>query len=219
MTIRLYAGYEEREALGFQVFTHSVIQNTSELVSITPLAEFGLPRGTNAFTFSRFLVPWLCHFEGMGIFADASDMLLLGDLSELAALYDPRYAVQVVKHPNYKTRHKIKYRGTALETINVDYDRKNWASLMLVNAGHPVWAGIAPNTLAGMKLIDLLQFKHIPDDLIGQLPGEWNRLVDEGQPVEGAKLCHWSSGIPGFSEYHQAPGAELWHAVRRRAMG
>lgn len=214
--IHLFAGYERREALGFQVFVESVIERSSRLVSIVPLAEMGLPRGTNAFTVSRFLVPSLMGFKGHAIFADASDMLMLADIAELDALFDPSKAVQVVAHKDYKTRHHVKYRGTDLETVNCDYARKNWASLMLVNCEHEAWQGMTLESIQSRKTLDLLQLRHIRDEDIGSLPGCWNRLVDEGQPVEGAKLMHWTAGIPGFSEYRDAPGAVHWHATRAR---
>ena len=91
--IRLFAGYETREAVGFHVFAHSVIERASKPIVITPLSAMSMPQGSNAFTLSRFLVPWLCGFKGHAIFADASDMLCLADIAELDALFDPNYAV------------------------------------------------------------------------------------------------------------------------------
>ncbi|UHQ21891.1 hypothetical protein LVB77_14575 [Lysobacter sp. 5GHs7-4] len=212
--IHLFCGYEAREALGFHAFVASVLSQASQPVSIVPLAEMGLPRGSNAFTLSRFLVPFLTGYRGHAIFADASDMLVTADIAELDALFDPRFAVQVVQHPNYRTRHQIKYRGTALETINTEYARKNWASVMLINCEHPAWSGITPDSLAGAKVLDLLQLVHC-DGAVGALPDCWNRLVDEGHPVEGAKLMHWTAGIPGFPAYQDAPGAEQWFSAMR----
>lgn len=217
--IHLFCGYEAREAIGFHVFVHSVIEHASGPVSIIPLPGMGQFEGSNAFTCSRFLVPYLMGFRGRAIFADASDMLVTADVSGLAGLFDDSFAVQVVKHPTYRTRHPIKYRGTALETVNTEYPRKNWASLMLLNCGHPAWAGMTPAKVAETSVIDLLEFRALDDSLIGEIPGEWNRLVDEGHPIEGAKLLHWTAGIPGFAEYRDAPGAELWHAQRKRMEG
>lgn len=217
--IHLFAGYESREAIGFHVFVESVLHLASEPVSIIPMSNMSMPQGTNAFTVSRFLVPYLMGFRGRAIFADASDMLMLADVAELDSLFDPAFAVQVVKHPNYHTRHKIKYRGTALETINTDYPRKNWASLMLVNCGHPAWAGMTPSELVDRPALDLLQLRNVPDEQIGALPDCWNRLVDEGHPTEGAKLMHWTAGIPGFEAYRDAPGSEAWHAARKAMEG
>lgn len=212
--LTIFCGYEVAEAQGFHVFVQSVIARASAPVAIIPLAAMGLPTGSNSFTLSRFLIPHLCGFEGRAIFVDASDMLMVGDVAELDELFDPACAVQVVKHPDYQTRHPVKYRGTAMECANRDYPRKNWASVMLVNCAHPGWEGMTPERIAEAHPLELLQFQFLPDDAIGALPPEWNRLVDEGHPVEGAKLLHWTAGIPGFIEYMHAPGASLWRAER-----
>lgn len=213
MGLHLFCGYDKRESIGFHVFVSSVLERASVPVAIHVLDSKGLPEGSNSFTFSRFLVPWLLSFEGHAIFADASDMLMLADIAELDALFDPNFAVQVVQH-NYKTRHPIKYRGTDMQCPNRDYPRKNWASLMLVNAEHPAWAGVTPDSIRASKGLDQLQFKSFSPDEIGALPDEWNRIVDEGHPVEGAKVCHWTAGIPAFKAYADAPGAALWFAQR-----
>lgn len=214
--INLFCGYDKREADGFAVFTHSVIQHASQPVSIVPLAGMGMAAGSNVFTLSRFMVPWLMSYQGHAIFCDASDMLMLGDVSELDALFDDRYAVQVVQHANYKTKHRTKYRGTDMECPNTDYARKNWASVMLMNCQHPAWQPLE-DKLYDMAPLALLQLGFLEDEEIGPLPDKWNRLVDEGHYLAGASLIHWTAGMPGFPEYANAPGAELWHATRKEA--
>lgn len=227
--IRLFCGFDQREAIGYHVFVASVIERATAPVAFMPLNSRGLPQGSNEFTFSRFLVPWLCGFEGHAIFADAADMVALGDIAELDALFDPAFAVQVVKHPDYKTRHPIKYLGTTMQCPNRDYARKNWASVMLFNCAHPYWRTLDPQTLNSVAGLSLLQFGglRLDDDSkrgltreVGELPNEWNRIVDEGQPVEGAKLLHWTAGIPGMSAYTGSPGAAHWfeaHALMAEA--
>lgn len=203
--INLFCGFDARESVGFNVFMHSVITRASQPVAIYPLSSMGLPEGSNAFTLSRFLVAQLMGFKGHAIFADASDMLMIGDVAELDALFDPRYAVQVVKHPNYKTRHKIKYRGTSMECPNTNYDRKNWASLQIVNAEHPSWQSEGP-----ISILDALQLRFLADEDIGELPDAWNRIVDEGQPLDGAKLIHFTAATPNLAGFIECPGAQLW---------
>jgi hypothetical protein len=211
--IRLFCGFDAREAIGWQVFASSVLRHTRNIVQMTPLASAGVREGSNAFTNSRFLVPHFCGFEGMAIFADASDMLLLADLSELAYHFNPKYALQVVRH-SYKTRHPIKYRGTDMQCPNRDYPRKNWASLFVANCAHPAWRSMTPGTMRDMLTAGAnpLTLSWLSDELIGSLPPEWNVLADEGQPIEGAKLLHWTAGIPCIREYRDSPGADLWRA-------
>lgn len=201
--IRLFTGYDEREAVGWHVFTSSVIRQCSEPIFFTPIQDKGLTDGSNAFTYARYKVAEMCGFEGWAVFADACDMLCIGDFAELWALRDERYAVQVVKHA-YKTRNPIKYLGTTMQCPNVDYPRKNWSSLMLINCAAPEWKLCE----AGMKVHVFTGFK---DERIGELPSEWNCLVDEGQDSTDAKILHWTAGIPGFGLYHGAHRAADWH--------
>lgn len=213
--INLFCGYDAAEAVGFHVFAQSVIARASVPVRIVPLAQMGLRCGSNSFTLSRFLVPQLMNYSGHAIFADASDMLMLGDVADLEELFDPNCAVQVVKHPAYQTQHPRKYVGTKLECANRDYERKNWASLMLVNCQHMAWRAVHRDSLKRSAILDMLQLRFCRDEEIGELPPLWNVLADEGQPIWGAKLLHWTAGIPGFPHYRNAPGAEHWHAERR----
>lgn len=198
------------------VFTASVLEHASVPVSIAPIRDgaFHGVKGSNAFTYSRFAAPYLVGFSGRAVFMDGSDMLVTRDIKELDDLFDPRFAVQVVKHPKYSTQHRQKYMGTSMQCPNRDYERKNWASVMLINADHPAWG-----KLQGMLVtVEMLQLRFIEDELIGELPAEWNRLVDEGQGTEGAAVLHWTAGIPAFPHYKNAPGAALWHAAREQML-
>lgn len=208
--IRIFAGYDKRESAGHHTFCASVIERASQPVSITPLASMGLPQGSNTFTLSRFLVPWLCGFKGHAIFADASDMLCLADIAELDGMFDDGYAVQVVKHPEYESQHQRKYIGTDMECAQTNYPRKNWASLCVFNNEHPAWAGMTPDEVRQFSAMDLLQFEYVADQHIGALPAEWNVLIDEGQDRTGAKLLHWTAGIPKFKHYQNARASREW---------
>jgi hypothetical protein len=210
--IDIFCGYDKREAVGFHTFCASVVERASKTVSIHPLAGMGLPEGSNSFTLSRFLVPYLMGFKGRAIFVDACDMLMLGDVVELDALFDRRFAVQVVKHPDYESEHARKYVGTEMECEQSNYTRKNWASVMLINCEHSAWFAMTPKMLALADPIDLLQFKHFEDKEIGALPSEWNVLIDEGQDRAGAKLLHWTAGLPTFKHYRNARASKDWFA-------
>lgn len=210
--INLFCGHDEREAVGWHVFAHSVIKHASKPVSIHPLTSLGLPEGSNNFTISRFLVPYLMGFCGRAIFADACDMLMLSDVAELDALFDPKYAVQAVKHGDYTSQHERKYIGTEMECDQSNYPRKNWASLMLINCAHSAWFAMTPKMLSMADPIDLLQFKFFEDKEIGALPPEWNVLIDEGHERQGAKVLHWTAGLPTFKHYRNARASKDWFA-------
>lgn len=208
--LTIFCGFDSREEVGTHIFVSSVLNRATIPVAFVPLNNQTARQGTNQFTTSRFLAPYLMGYKGKAVFADAADMVCLSDVKELyELLMGLDAAVGVVKH-YYKTKNYVKYVGTPMETINTDYERKNWASLMLINCEHPAWKTITPESIATWKMIDLLQFKFLADCEIDVIPNEWNRLVDEDQPVGGAKILHWTAGIPGFKHYENAPGADLW---------
>src|SRR5689334_17602665 len=114
-TIPLYIGFDPREAAAYHVFCQSVIERASVPVSFHPLHKpmlqnfDGQRDGSNAFIYSRFLIPHLQSYKGWSIFADG-DMTCLDDIANLWALREENFfnkAVCVVKH-DYKTKHKRK---------------------------------------------------------------------------------------------------------------
>jgi hypothetical protein len=220
--LKLYAGFDEREEAGYHAFTSSVVRNSSIPVSITPLSEKSLSKfydagqrdGTNAFTYSRFLIPYLEDFEGWAVFADGCDMVCREDLAELEKIRDPWKAVQFVHH-DYKTKHSRKYIGEAMEADNGDYPRKNCSSLMIINCSHYAWRDLTPEQVAKLPGSYLHRFQFIPERYIGKLPVEWNWLVDEYGENEDAKLLHWTAGIPAFEHYKDAPMAAEWFKYAR----
>jgi hypothetical protein len=216
--LHIFTGYDAREAVGWHVFTQSVMELCSAPVVFHPLQRRhnGAPQGTNDFTYSRFLIPYLMSWRGTAMFVDGCDMLCQADIAQLEALRNPYMAVQVVKH-DYETQHPIKYVGTPMEAGNGDYPRKNWASVMLINCYHMAWRAVTPQTVWKMRPLDLLQLRFIGDDRIGELPLEWNWLADEYGPNDQAKLLHWTAGIPAFPHYRDAPNADAWRAAHQQA--
>lgn len=209
--MRIFAGYDAREIDGWHVFQQSMIERCKEPMSLTAL--HGEQRdGTNDFTYSRFLVPWLCDFSGYALWVDGSDMLLMDDPAELLKCTKEQYgnAAWVVKH-DYKTKHPRKYLGTSMEAENRDYPRKNWSSVILWDCGHYMNRCLTPHFIADQVGAFLHRFGWLPDQRIGELPIEWNWLADEYGSNEQAKLLHWTAGMPGFTNYAAAPMAEEWH--------
>jgi hypothetical protein len=223
--IQLFAGFDEREEVGYHAFCSSVIERATVPVSITPLSLPMVSRvygaghrdGSNGFIYLRFLIPYLMGFEGFAIFCDGADMVMQADIAELASLYDPFKAVQVVKH-DYKTKHPRKYLGTQMEADNGDWPRKNWSSVMLINCGHYAWRDMTPEKVAGLPGSYLHRFSFINDEgRIGELPKEWNWLADEYGRNDDAKLLHWTCGIPAFKAHKDAPMADRWFKANARA--
>lgn len=212
--IRLYCGFDPREAIGFHTFVQSVIENTKSHPAIISLSG-DQQDGSNAFTYARFRIPELCGWAGWAIFVDASDMLMRADISELWEMRDQKKAVQVVKH-DYQTKHQRKYVGTELETDNKDYPRKNWSSVMLINCGHKAHSDHR-DLLRGHDGPMLHRLSWLDDELIGELPAGWNHLVGEYQRNPKAKLAHFTLGIPCFDSYMECEFAEEWRDAAAKA--
>ncbi len=212
--IRVFIGFDGREDVAFSVLAHSIHRNASQPVSIAPVMLSQLagvyrrevnPLQSTQFSFSRFLTPWLCGYEGWAVFMDC-DMLVLDDIARLWALRDERYAVQVVKHVHVP-KEEVKFLGA----VQTKYEKKNWSSVMLMNCAK--CTALTPeyvNTATGLQLH---QFKWLDDDsLIGELPSRWNHLVGYDPPRKDASLVHYTIGGPYFEEYAQCEYArEWWH--------
>ncbi len=209
--LRLFLGYDQREAVGFHVCVESIIQRTKFPVSITPI--YGSQRdGTNKFTYARFLVPKLCNYEGLALFIDGSDMLVLSDLSNLFKCIDLTKAVSVVKQV-YQTKHPRKYLGTLMEAPNQDYPRKNWSSVMLFNCSHPANRKLTEDYVRDNSGPHLHRLGWLSDELIGELPKSWNVLI--GEDDEGfCNLAHYTLGIPAFENYKDSKYSEEWFGVK-----
>jgi lipopolysaccharide biosynthesis glycosyltransferase len=212
--LTLYVGYDQREACVYHTFCQSVIEHASGPVQFIPLHKpmldnfDGQQDGTNAFIYSRYLVPHLQNYKGFALFCDG-DMHVNADIYELYNLREPQYAVQVVKH-DYKTRQHRKYIGSPIENDNIDYDRKNWSSVMLFNCEHPSNRYLTPENVAEAGGLFLHRFKWLNDEQIGDLPAEWNHLV--GEYIDGpAKLYHHTLGSPGFAHYAECYSSQDWN--------
>lgn len=205
--LRVFTGYDPREAIGWHAFMSSVLKHCGPEVSVSALSG-NQADGTNAFTYERFRVPEYCGWGGVALFVDGCDMLLKEDLMQLAKHFDPRFAIQVVKH-DYKTKHPRKYIGTEMEAVNHDYPRKNQSSVMLWNCAHKAHFQ-AREKMRGTDGKFLHRFSWLKDEEIGELPGEWNHLVGEQEPNPNAKLVHFTLGIPYFPHYAGCEFAAEW---------
>lgn len=211
-------GFDPRETIAYHVLQQSIIDRTSAPVAIIPLASWmlrdfdGQKDGTNAFVYSRFLVPELMDYQGWAIYLD-SDMLLRDDLVKLWDLRDESRAVQIVPH-DYSTRHRKKLIGTPMETPNADYPRKNQSSMILWNCGHPMNRILTAEYVSEAPGSVLHRFQWLPDELIGHLPMAWNHLVSEQPYSDDAKIVHWTLGSPCFSHYRKSDYSAEWHKTR-----
>lgn len=193
--LRVFIGYDHRQAISYNVAQFSIISQSSKPVAITPLVLPQLPlqrQGLTPFTYSRFLVPYLCNYEGWALFMD-SDMLLNADIAELFALADDKYAVMVAK----------------------ELERFEWASVMLFNCAKCKM--LTPEFVQSDAKIMSLEW--LKDEEIGALPKEWNHLVGYDAPKPNPKLIHYTQGIPAFLETKSSEHADKWSTVQKAMNG
>ena len=220
--LKLYVGYDPREAAVYHVFCQSVIEHASGPVQFIPLHRpmldgfDGQQDGTNAFIYSRYLVPYLQDYKGWAIFCDG-DQIVTDDIYKLYELKDQQYAIQVVKH-DYKTRQHRKYIGSPIENDNIDYPCKNQSSVMLLNCSHPSNKYLTVENVADAGGLFLHRFKWLTDEQVGALPQEWNHLVIEYPENPEAKLYHHTLGSPGFTHYAECESSKDWNKYLTNAL-
>ena len=217
--LKIFVGFDGKvEPVAYHTFCQSIIEKSSIPVSFTPLALNTLSEykethtdGSNAFIYSRFLVPYLCDFKGMALFVDG-DMICRTDIAEILWEHDQDEAVKVVKH-YYQTKHPVKYLGAK----NEDYPKKNWSSVMLWNCGHHLNKQLTPKFVMekpGKYLHRFEWLKH--EDQIGKLDNKWNWLETEYEYNPEAKLIHHTLGTPCFKDYQSTDYSQEWWDTYQR---
>jgi len=219
--LRVFIGYDSREDIAYEVAKHSIEKNCKypEQLEIIPLKLKELikqghytrdvdPLASTEFTFSRFLLPHLCDYDGWALFIDC-DFLFLTDVRKLFQIADDRYAVMCAQH-DYTPSAETKMDGKEQHI----YPRKNWSSMVLWNCSHP------SNKVVTKELVNnpdttgqyLHRFSWLDDTEIGVVSHEWNWLTDwYTEPLDGApKALHYTEGGPWFKEYERCEYAIDW---------
>lgn len=181
--VRVFIGYEPRQPLAFNVLQHALHRNSKRRVIVEPLMLDKLPikrRGLTEFTYSRFLVPYLCDYEGAAIFMDA-DIAVTGDIGELLDCADGVSAVQVMK----------------------EQPKFEWASVMLFNNAN--CAILTPEYIDNQNNAPL----NLNWGPVGEFPPDWNHCVNKVKP-NLAKLYHYTEGIPHWDEVRASPLDKYW---------
>lgn len=220
--MKIYLGFDNAEREAYRVAAESLrrVSNiVAEPLNAERLAAVGLcnrlvdKRGhmydltSNAacsteFATSRFLVPLICQ-TGFALFCDC-DVIFYADPRELLSIADSTKAVMVVKHNHIGRGRKM---GGMLQT---NYPRKNWSSVMLFNCDHPANRRLSLRDVQDRPGRDLHAFYWLHDDEIGELPAEWNWLVNVTEKPENPKIAHFTNGGPWIRNWGGAPYDQLW---------
>lgn len=196
---RVFIGVDSRQPIAYNVLQWSIHVHAKKPVIVQPLIIDQLPvvrRGLTEFTFTRYLAPYLCGFEGFAIFMDA-DMLVLEDINELFDSFDD---------PD----------GPAVRVMK-DQPAFEWPSLMYFNnhkcdqltPGYINDERTKPNGLEWARGI-------------GTLPHRWNVMtrasVDDDIP-DNAAVLHFTEGLPCFYETRNTIGADDWKSAQKQMNG
>lgn len=221
--MKLYMGYDQAEDRAYNAAVCSLVKCSKlipEPIYADKLRSQGLytrtvdKRGqmydlpSNApcstdFATSRFLVPIICQ-SGLALFTDC-DVIFMADPAGLIDLVDYSKAVMVVKHNHIGGGLKM---GGVVQT---NYYRKNWSSVMLFNCDHPANKRLSLRDVNERPGRDLHGFYWLNDSEIGELPREWNWLVNvEDKPVE-PKIAHFTNGGPWIDGWHKDNHDEIWN--------
>ncbi len=207
--MKIYIGYDSKISIASKVCEHSLRHHSEdldiELLKLTKLKKKKLywrpyKNQSTEFTYSRFLIPYLQNYKGWALYCD-NDFLFLKDVKELMSLQNNSKAVLCVKH-EYKPKDKTKMGNKK----QINFSKKNWSSLMLINCGHPSMKNLDLSTVSEASGRYLHQFQWLDDDEIGSIPHSWNWLVNWYRTDKGdghPEALHFTEGGPWIvdSEY------------------
>lgn len=208
--ITICIGFDPAETVAFHVLCQSILSRSSQPVRFIPINKRNIPAftrgiedGSTQFSFSRFLTPYLCGYQGQAIFMDC-DMVVRCDIAELIEECDLSKDVFVVKH-DYTPKTETKFLGNKQHV----YPKKNWSSLMVFNCDTRACMALTPEVVNTASGKFLHQFEWT--ERVGELPQGYNHLVGEYDENPLAKIAHFTLGTPCFAGYgHQEYAAE-WY--------
>lgn len=169
------------------------------------------------FAISRFFILKLCEVthgkagSGWAMFVDC-DVLALDHLDSLFHLAEQQQdkAMLCVHHQHTVVEGSTKKEGQ----IAVNYGRKNWSSVMLLNRGHPSNKKLTLELLNTVPGRDLHRFCWLDDSEIGSLDVCWNHLAGvEGSQSPNPRIVHFTNGGPWLPQYANIEYADEWRAA------
>jgi len=175
--LRVFIGYDARTPISYHVLVHSIQRHASGPVLICPLILDQLPikrKGLTDFTYSRYLVPYLCQYDNEpAIFMD-SDILVMDDVYQLLPNEADIHTSVFLKKCDQR------FEWPAVMVFRPD--RCKHLTPEFVDRDSPQkfeWTGMAN---------------------IGPIPDQWHHIPLYDPPMPDAKLIHYTAGTPEFPE-------------------
>lgn len=228
--MKIYVGYDPMDHQAYEKCVKSLRANTKAKAKILPLKHWqlraegvywrsfwtdakgqkwddrdGKPFSTD-FSFTRFCVPALEHYDADWVLFCDPDMLWRADIKELFRLIDPSKSLMCVKH-DHRPPENSKMGGL----IQTRYERKNWSSLMIFNVHR--CKDLTPFNINNQSGSWLHSMCWLPDEEIGELPEEWNWLEGWSDPGIDPKVVHFTRGTPDMKGCEDVAYAREWWEV------
>ena len=223
--VRIFVGYDARENEAWEVCRYSILKHCPEAI-VRPIIQQELRKkkiytrekdnASTEFSLTRFLTPYLVDYSGWALFIDC-DMLFTDSVEKLFKLINPIYAVQVVKH-NHQPWTKKKMDAQ----IQTSYPCKNWSSVMLFNCGHNKNKNLTPEVVSSVQPKFLHRFEWLDEKDVGELPLEYNFLVEYYKMYPNGilpKNIHFTNGMPFMPGYEDCDYADIWYRYRDEMKG
>ncbi len=184
--LRIFIGFDPRQPLAYNVLQYSLLGNSSAPLAITPLVLRTLPIkrvGLTEFTYTRYLVPWLCNYTGFALFLDA-DIVCNADIAELFQCATYEHGVMVAANkPGFERPAVMLFNNARCTALTPSF----------IEHGAPQdlerWAGS-----------------------VGEFPSEWAYCVGYNHDDTPPKMVHYTGGIPIWPETQDSKFADIWHA-------
>lgn len=188
--VRVFVGYDDRSPLSYNVMRHSLERHGGLGIQVKGLFIKQLPitrQGATEFTYSRFLVPWLCDYKGFAVFCD-QDQVVTSDIAEL---------VESVRN------------GSSDVYVNKAQVEFEWPSVMVFNCEK--CTTLTPDYVQNNKW--LFSFEWASE--VGSFSPEWNHPVGMKSAMKNTKLYHFTQGIPYWPECSGLDEDEFWWSEYR----
>ena len=214
--MKIYIGHDSRFPQATRVCRKSIEDHSEkgeheikylDKKSLTRVGAYGrkdVEGESTEFSFTRFYVPMLSHYQGKSLFVD-NDFVFKCNPTELEQ-YLRNKPVACVKHKLDKI-HDNKMNGIK----NKSYPRKCWSSLMLFDNNK--LKHLTKEYLDNASPADLHQFAWVKDNEIGRIPLKYNHLVGYYKKHKYIKAIHYTQGGPWFDEYKDSELSEEWWSV------
>lgn len=175
--LRIFIGSEDSQIVAHRVLEYSIRAHSSVPVEITPMLDLAIPvpsdpenRSRVGFSFTRFVIPQLCGYQGRALYLDA-DMLVLGDVAELAEL--PFGGNKLLC--SYQTDRPAKWKDKAT------FRPGRHTAVMLLDCSRLPWkieeviGGLDEGRYTYEQLVHELCLVE-PAEIADTIPPEWNHL-------------------------------------------